>query len=124
VAIGKGLETVGGAGPPALAAELEGTRLPADDLPSSTLLGLSDAPAGVRQAAERASAKFVLVLPVRTDEGSAGTLELYRAGEPFTAGERFAAELAAGQAALVLRVFEGRERPADERAGPAPEAGG
>ena len=123
VPLGEELETVAVAGPAALAAELDGTHVPAGDLPQSTVTDLAVAPAGVRHAAARAGAEFVLVIPVRTD-ASAGTLELYRAGAPFTRGERFAAELAAGQAALVLRVFDGAPRPVDELPRPALELAG
>jgi serine phosphatase RsbU (regulator of sigma subunit) len=123
VAIGDELETVAVAGPAALAAELEGAHVPAAGLPQSTVIDLADASGGVRHAAERARADFALVIPVLTKTG-AGTLELYRAGAPFTTGERFAAELAAGQAALVLRMFESSQRPADERSLPALELAG
>ena len=123
VPIAEELETVAVAGPAALAAELEGTHLPAGDLPQSTLTELADAPPGVRHAAARAGAEFVLVIPVCTD-ADAGTLELYRTAAPFTTGERFAAELAAGQAALVLRVFESGERTEDERSRSALELAG
>ena len=118
VPMGEELETVAVSGPAALAAELDGTHLDAGDLPPSTITELAAAPAGVRHTAARAGAESVLVIPVHTDT-SAGTLELYRAGAAFTATERFAAELAAGQAALVLRVFAGGARPADARS-PSP----
>ena len=123
VPIGEELETVAVAGPAALAAELDGTHLAAGDLPESTVTELGAAPAGVRHAAARAGAEFVLLIPVRTDT-SAGTLELYRAAAPFTAAERFAAELAAGQAALVLRVFGSGPDPADVHSRPALELAG
>jgi len=47
------LEAIAVAGPPALAAELEGTHLPAGDLPQATLTSLAAAPAAVRHAASR-----------------------------------------------------------------------
>ncbi len=91
------------AGPAALAAELEGTRVPASELPEALVDLLEEAPAGVRRVAARAGVAAVLVLPIRFD-GTAACLELYRSG-PFSAAEQLAAELAAGQAALVLRAF-------------------
>ena len=61
-------------------------------------------------AAARAGAR-VGARHSRADERrSPATLELYRARAPFTAGERFAAELAGGLAALVLRAFGVGER--------------
>jgi serine phosphatase RsbU (regulator of sigma subunit) len=119
-------ETVAVAGPAALAAELEGTSVPAAEMPEETLDELAAAPDAVRRAAARAAARSILLLPVRTD-GPAATLELYRSGGPFTAAERLGAELAAGCAALVLRAFadsprraaEALERPALELAGEA-----
>src|SRR5579863_2599568 len=97
------LETVAVAGSAALAAELEGDRVPASELPAGRVDLLSDAGAGVLRVAGRVHAGSVLVLPVRLD-GGAATLELYRAG-PFSPSEELAAELAAGHAALVLRAF-------------------
>ncbi len=107
------LEAVSVVGAPALAAELEGTQLPADDVPATTLESLADVPDAVRRAAGRAAARFVLVVPVRTD-GTAATLELFRSAGPFTPAERLAAELAAGHAALVLRAFAAGSRGATD----------
>src|SRR5579872_5936474 len=106
-------ETAAVAGPAALAAEREGTSLPAADVPEETVDDVADAPEEVRRAAARANARSLLLIPVRTD-GPAATLELYRAGGPFTASERLGVELAAGYAALVLRAFAGGVRNAGE----------
>jgi serine phosphatase RsbU (regulator of sigma subunit) len=119
------LETVAVAGPAALAAELEGTRLPLDELPPAPLDELAAAPTCIRRAAERAAARSVLVLPLPGDP--AATLELYRGAEDFDEGERAGAELAAGHVGLVLRAFAGAAtsvgaelaRPALELAGEA-----
>ncbi len=100
------LEAVAVAGPPALAAELEGTQLVPEELPEATLAVLEQAPEAVRRAAARAAARAVLVVPVRAG-GTAASLELYRATSEFTADERLAAELAAAQIGLVLRAFAG-----------------
>jgi serine phosphatase RsbU (regulator of sigma subunit) len=124
VPAGDDLETVAVAGPSALAAELDGTHLATADLPQSTVAELADAPRSSRRAAARAGARSVLVIPVRTSD-TASTLELYRAGAPFTAGERFAAELAGGETALVLRAFGvGESRTAETLVLPALELAG
>jgi serine phosphatase RsbU (regulator of sigma subunit) len=120
------LEAIAVAGAAALAAELEGTSLPAADLPRTPVAELADAPAAVRGTAARAGARSALVLPVAIESGSA-SFELYRAGPAFTAEEELAAELAAGHLALLLRAFAGAEaravepldRPALELAGEA-----
>ena len=124
VPAGEDLRAVAVAGPSALAAELDGTQLAAADLPPSTVVDLADAPQGIRRAAGRAGARSVLVIPVRTSD-AAGTLELYRAGAPFTQGERTAAELAGAHAALVLRAFGvGEARTAELLFRPALELAG
>src|SRR5581483_5780873 len=84
------LEAVAVAGPSALAAELEGTTLPPDELPETTLTDLASAPAAVRRAAARAAARSALVVPLRLGD-AVGTLELYRSGTPFAPAERLAA---------------------------------
>ena len=100
------LEAVAVAGPATLAAELEGSSFPAADLPTGAVDSLDEAPDAVRRAAGRAGAGSLLLLPVLAD-GSAATIELLRAGGPFTPAERLGAELAASYAALVLRAFAG-----------------
>jgi serine phosphatase RsbU (regulator of sigma subunit) len=97
------LETAAVAGSAALAAELEGDRVPVAELPDLRVDLLAEAPPGVRRVAARTGAGSILVLPVRLD-GTAAVLELYRAG-PFSPSEQLAAELTAGQVALVLRAF-------------------
>jgi serine phosphatase RsbU (regulator of sigma subunit) len=101
---GERLEAVAVAAPQALAAELYGTVLPAEELPDAPLDDLARAPAAVRRIAERAGATRLLLVPARAD-GSAVSVELLRSGEPFGAEQRLAAELCAAQAALVLRAF-------------------
>jgi serine phosphatase RsbU (regulator of sigma subunit) len=96
------LEAVAVAATPALAAELEGTRMPLGDLPRHLVEDLALAPECVRHAAERAAARAVLVVPV-----DGASLELYRASEPFADSEVRVAELTAAQIALVLRAFAG-----------------
>ncbi len=118
------LEAVAVAAPPALAAELEGTVLPAAELPRSPVTELAEAPAAVRRVAEQCGATQLLLVPAQAT-GHAVSLELFRAGEPFGAEHRLAAELCAAQAALVLRAFaaggdaSSLARPALELAGEA-----
>ncbi|MGZ4396696.1 MAG: hypothetical protein ACXVZ2_15185, partial [Gaiellaceae bacterium] len=119
-------EAVAVSGPAALAAELEGTFVPADEAPVATLESLDGAPDAVRRAALRAGARSVLLVSVEAD-GTAATLELYRAGGAFTRSERLGVDLAASFAALTLRAFAGGAhgaaealvRPALELAGEA-----
>jgi serine phosphatase RsbU (regulator of sigma subunit) len=121
---GERLEAVAVAAPQTLAAELEGSLLPAGELPGAPLTDLARAPAATRRLADRIGASCLLLVPVRAD-GVAGSLELFRSGEPFGAEQRLAAELCAAQAALVLRVFaaggdaSSLARPALELAGEA-----
>jgi len=99
------LETMAVAGPAALAAELEGSRLAGDELRDGIVDLLEDAPPGVQRTAERAGARTVIVVPVRVD-GVAASLELYGSA-PFSPADQLTAELAAGLTALVLRAFAG-----------------
>jgi serine phosphatase RsbU (regulator of sigma subunit) len=121
---GQGLEAVAVAAPLTLAAELEGTALPAAELPDGPVDDLARAPEAIRRLAERVGASSLLLVPVRVD-GIAVSLELFRAGEPFGAEQRLVAELCAAQAALVLRSFAAHgdasalARPALELAGEA-----
>ena len=119
-------EAVAVSGPAALAAELEGTFVPADEMPKEVVDSLDGVPAAVRRAAARAGARSVLLVPVEA-EGTAATLELYRSGAAFTVAERLGVELAASYTALTLRALaggahaaaEGLTRPALELAGEA-----
>jgi serine phosphatase RsbU (regulator of sigma subunit) len=103
VAIGDVLETVAVAGAAALAAELEGTQLPADQLPEATTSDLDDLSPGIRRVARRAAAQAALVVPIR-GAGVLASLELFRQGPRFSDADRAGAELAAGLLALVLRA--------------------
>jgi serine phosphatase RsbU (regulator of sigma subunit) len=104
VAAGDVLETAAVAGPAALAAELEGTLLPLADVPLGLLDDLAAAPPAVRRTAARAAARALLLVPVGNGE-TVGTLELYRAGTRFDAGEQGAAELVGAHVALAHRAF-------------------
>ena len=118
------LEAVAVAAPQTIAAELEGTVLPAAELPDATLDDLALSPPAVRRIAERTGATQILVVPARAN-GCAVSVELFRAGEPFGTQQRLAAELCAALAVLVLRAFasggdaSSLARPALELAGEA-----
>lgn len=94
------LEAVAVAGPQALAAELDGTRLPLADLPDAIVDDLADASPRVRDVAERAAARAVLQVPLRD-----ASVELYRGGDAFDDAERAVAEIAAVHVTLILRAF-------------------
>ena len=94
------LEALAVAAQPALAAELEGTRLPLADLPEGVVDDLTGAPACARHAAERAAARSILLLPLHE-----ATLELYRVADRFDERERLVAEIAGAHVTLVLRAF-------------------
>ncbi len=121
---GERLEVVAVAASQTLAAELYGTALPASELPETVLDDLGRAPAAVRRVAEHTGATQLLLVPARADR-NAVSVELFRAGEPFGAEQRMAAELCAAQAALALRAFapggdaSSLVRPALELAGEA-----
>jgi serine phosphatase RsbU (regulator of sigma subunit) len=92
------------AGPPFLAAEIEGLTATdpaaagdADDVP-----GL---PADMRAAARRIGATAALARSVRRDGSVVASLELLRAAGDFGRDEREAAAAACAQVALVLRAF-------------------
>ena len=90
----------------AVAAELEGSRLPLADVPESEETELQRLPETVRLAAARVGAEFVVLLPVHVDGRIRGSLELIRRAA-FDDGERRLARLAAAQAALAIRAFGG-----------------
>jgi serine phosphatase RsbU (regulator of sigma subunit) len=89
----------------AVAAELEGSHVPLDDVPEAEESDLARLPAAVRRAAERAGAAFVVLVPVHVDGRLRGSLELMRNRPAFDDAERRIARLAAAQAALAIRAF-------------------
>ena len=90
---------------PAVAAELEGSRFPAAELPPAEGDDLAGLPAAVRRAAERARLGAVLQVPVVLDGRPAASLELMRPRGRFTADERVLARLLAHQVGLAVRAF-------------------
>jgi serine phosphatase RsbU (regulator of sigma subunit) len=102
----------------AVSAELEGSRLPVEDMPEHEVAELERLPDSVRRAAERVGASSVVLIPVRVDGIVEGSLELMRHGGAFDEDELRLARLAAGQAALAIRAFagEGEEGQIDPEA--------
>jgi serine phosphatase RsbU (regulator of sigma subunit) len=89
----------------ALAAELEGSRLPIEHVPVAEESDPERLPDVVRRAAERVRAAHVVLLPVYVQGRICGSLELMRRRLPFDESERRLARLAAAQAALAIRAF-------------------
>src|SRR4051794_35591711 len=91
----------------AVAAELEGSRFPVQDLPAEEQTDLDAMPEAVRRAATRVRATAVVQLPLVADGHVLGSLELMRAGVPFDESERRLGRFAAAQSALAIRAFRG-----------------
>jgi len=91
----------------AVAAELEGSRFPAAELPANEADELAGLPRAVARAAERARLRAVLLVPVVLDGRTVASLELMRPRERFTSDERVLARLLAHQVGLAVRAFEG-----------------
>src|SRR5919199_4644074 len=92
---------------PAVAAELEGSRLAVEELPDAEVDEVAKLPQTIRRAAERARAGAVLQVPVARDDSTIASLELMRARTPFTAEERVLARLFAYQVGLAIRAAGG-----------------
>src|SRR5947209_11630244 len=114
---GDELEAAAVAGSAPLAAELAGTRVSVAELPAGALSDLALAPAATRRAAELARAPELCLVVAGESHVS---LELLRAGDPFSPEERLAAELCAAHALLVLRAFSAGD-PTESLARPALE---
>ncbi len=94
---------------PALRAELEGSRIDADAVGPDELTEDDDVPASIRRLARRWGASHVLICPVGTEARVVATLELARAGEPFSEGDILLARVIASHASLLVRAVD----PAD-----------
>jgi serine phosphatase RsbU (regulator of sigma subunit) len=92
----------------AVGAELEGSRVPLEEVPEFEVGDLKRLPESVQRAAERVGASSVLLVPVLVDGRLEGSVELMRRGDPFDDAERRLARFAVGQAALAIRAFAGR----------------
>ena len=106
----------------ALAAELEGTRVPVEDLRAEETDAFEHLPAAVRAAAERVGADRALVLPVAGRGRVLGSVEVLRRGEPLDEVHRIVARLVADQVSAAILAFApltavngatGRERVLD-----------
>lgn len=91
-------------GSAALGAVLEGSRLRAADV-SGEADEAGDLPPTLRAAAAQAGVEAALLVPVSVDGRLAGTLELMRPRQSFTAEERLLARLAADHVATAIRAF-------------------
>jgi serine phosphatase RsbU (regulator of sigma subunit) len=100
----------------AVAAELEGSRLPLEDVPALEESEPERLPDGARRAAERVHAGAAVLIPVHVDGHVQGSVELMRTATPFDESELRLARLAAGQAGLVIRAFAGVAIAADAEA--------
>ena len=101
---------------PALLAELEGSRLSAGTLGARELDEDGDLPEPLRALAKRWGASRLLFSPVGSGGRVLASLELGRAGEPFSTADLLLARVVANHAALLVRAME----PANGR----PDAGG
>ncbi len=90
---------------PALAAELEGSRLAAADVGPDEIVERDALPIAIRRLAERGGAVGVLLFPAVAQDQVVATLELMRPRRDFTAAERSLAQIASQQAGLVVRAF-------------------
>ena len=99
-----------------LAAELEGSRLPMEDLEQRIVTDLERLPDPVQRIARRSSAQAVLQAPVRVGGRMLGSIEFFRTGAQFAPAERQLALLAASHVGLLLGVEVGaapRSAPAN-----------
>src|SRR5438093_2884945 len=97
----------------AVPAELHGSRCDPSQL-AVELTEVAALPSALATAAARISATATLVLPLERDGALVGSLELYRAGEPFSAWERLAASVAATQALVALTAIAGARVALDQ----------
>jgi serine phosphatase RsbU (regulator of sigma subunit) len=104
---GAGLQARGvWAASPALRAELEGSRIADGEIGSAELTENDDLPEAVRRLARRWGASRVLICPVSSEGRVLASLELARAGEPFTEDDLLLARTIASHASLLVRAFE------------------
>jgi serine phosphatase RsbU (regulator of sigma subunit) len=86
----------------ALAAELEGTRIPLDEVPAVVVSEPAELPVVTRRTAEGTGADAVLFVPAHAGGELVGSVELLRAGEAFSAADQAFAALAAAQLAVAV----------------------
>jgi serine phosphatase RsbU (regulator of sigma subunit) len=89
----------------AVAAELEGGRLPASEVPpEEDQIAPEDLPGPIGRAAERVGAAAVRVYPIFLNGEPVATLELFRVEGNFSERERMLGRLAAAQLGLAVRL--------------------
>jgi serine phosphatase RsbU (regulator of sigma subunit) len=89
----------------AVAAELQGTKLPAREVPlAEAEIAVAELPAALRKAAERIGAAVVRVYPVFVRGHPVATLELFRGEGTFTPREQMLGRLAAAHLGLAVRL--------------------
>src|SRR5512146_2521020 len=98
----------------ALAAELEGSRVPLADVPGEFVAEHEGLPAATRRAAEHMRAGAALFVPAQAADRLVGSVELLRAGEAFGAGELAVARLAASQLAVAVAMLRPETRSGQE----------
>jgi serine phosphatase RsbU (regulator of sigma subunit) len=101
----------------ALAAELEGSRIPLGEVALGPVNDLAELPAGARRAAERIAAEAVLFVPALAGDALVGSVEVARAAEPFSAAEQALVGLAAAQLGIAMHVFRADPSSADDASG-------
>ena len=91
---------------PALRAELEGSRIAAGTIGSEELTDGDDLPEAIRRLARRWGASRVLICPVCSEGRPFASLELARAGEPFSEQDILLARVIASHASLLIRAVD------------------
>ena len=90
----------------AVAAELEGSRLPLEDVPAVEESTPERLPDGARRAAERVHAGAAVLIPVHLDGRVQGSLELMRTDASRSPSSALRGVRRRGSAALVIGAFE------------------
>ena len=98
---------------PALRAELEGSRVPADAIGVAEMTESDELPEAIRKLALRWGATRVLVCPVVSGDRVLASLELARAGEPFSEPDVLLARVMVNHAALLVRAIDPGDGHAD-----------
>ena len=108
----------------ALGAELEGSRLLAEELDGVERTDSDELPPSLRRLADRSGAVGVAFVPERADGRVLASLELMRPVEPFSSADQVLARVVAREAGLLVRAFERSAGPDGERSFAALELAG
>jgi serine phosphatase RsbU (regulator of sigma subunit) len=90
----------------ALAAELEGSRVPIEELGAQESAEPAELPPTLRRLADRTGAVGVSVVPAISDGRVLASVELLRPAKPFSATDRAVARIAAREAGLLVRAHD------------------